>query len=260
MKFYFACSYSVAFELKWLKRRVKNVLVSYYALQKNENSYIEKIKEFSKIFNIFLDSGAFSSFTKKEEINIDKYIEFVYKVKEYIKLYAGLDVIGDWETTKKNIEYMESKGLNPLPTFHFKSPKEELERMIEKYNYIALGGLVPLATKKRILKNWLDYCFTIIKNKTKVHGFGLFSSFALKRYPFYSIDTTSWNIGEKFGKTVELQNSKLKGFSKTYKPSKYVYYKNLTWKERTDAVTENIIKLEKRITELWTKRGFTWKD
>lgn len=99
--------------------------------------------------NLFLDSGAYSAFSRGEKIDIDEYIKFIQKYQNNIKIYAGLDVIGNYIETRKNLEYMESKGLKPLPTFHFGSPLSELERMIDKYDYIALGGLVPLSMKRK---------------------------------------------------------------------------------------------------------------
>lgn len=103
--------------------------------------------------DLFLDSGAFSAFTKGKVINIDEYIGFIKKNEKVITTYAGLDVIGDSEATRKNVEYMESKGLHPLPTFHHGSDYEELERMVKKYNYIALGGLVPISMNVPVMKN-----------------------------------------------------------------------------------------------------------
>jgi hypothetical protein len=142
----------------------------------------------------FLDSGAYSAFTLKKNINIDDYIAFIKKYEKQISLYATLDVIGDYKKTTVNTEYMESKGLKPLPTFHYGSPKSELKRMLEKYDYIALGGLVPLAKKRKKLQQWLDGCFSVIGKywPKKIHGFGVNAVWAWKRYPFYSVDATSW--------------------------------------------------------------------
>jgi hypothetical protein len=89
--------------------------------------------------------GAFSAFTIGSLIDINEYVEYIKKNKEKFEVYATLDVIGDYEATERNTRYMQKCGLQPLPVFHYKSPVEYLEKLVNEYDYIALGGLVPLA-------------------------------------------------------------------------------------------------------------------
>ena len=124
---------------------------------------------------IFLDSGAFSVFTGKKKIDINDYANFIKENRGKIEVYANLDVIGNHEDTQKNQAYLEGLGLYPLYTFHFGSPLEILREAVKKYDYIALGGLVPHSKQRKILQNWLDRCFSVIKKDCKVHGFGLMS-------------------------------------------------------------------------------------
>ena len=103
---------------------------------------------------------------------------YYIKNKNDFDCYATLDVIGDPIATDKNTIKMEKKGLNPIPVFHFKSDINYLKKLIKKYNYIALGGLVPIARRRNILDKWLNYCFSYIKNNCKIHGFGINSIWA----------------------------------------------------------------------------------
>ena len=43
--------------------------------------------------DVFLDSGAFSAWTRGMEIDIQKYIEFIKQNQDIITVYANLDVI-----------------------------------------------------------------------------------------------------------------------------------------------------------------------
>jgi len=52
--------------------------------------------------SVFLDSGAFSSFTKKVDINIEQYIDFIKSNADLLDHYSVLDVIGDAKATLKN--------------------------------------------------------------------------------------------------------------------------------------------------------------
>jgi hypothetical protein len=158
-----------------------------------------------KEINLFLDSGAFSAFTQGVEINIREYIVFIKEHEQYLEVYANLDVIGDAEATLKNQTIMEAAGLTPLPCFHQGSPYSYLQNYIDNYDYVALGGLAGGRYSRDEVRIHLDKCFSeFICDKKgmpqlKVHGFGLTSNRFLWRYPWYSVDSTSWVLTGRLG-------------------------------------------------------------
>jgi len=144
--------------------------------------------------SIFLDSGAFSAWSRGSEVPLDDYIAFVQKYNQFIHVYANLDVIGDAEATWKNQERMEAAGLNPLPVYHVEDELEYLYRCLE-YPYFCLGGMAKGSSRDRRI--FLDKCWNIICDDTglpgnKVHGFGLTAVNLLVKYPWYSVDSTAW--------------------------------------------------------------------
>ncbi len=153
--------------------------------------------------DLFLDSGAFSAFTQGIQIDIQEYIDFIKEHEDVLDVYANLDVIGSAEGTWKNQRIMERAGLNPLPCFHYGEDLKWLKRYINKYEYIALGGMVPISTPQ--LAIWLDDIFSQYicdeegMPKVKIHGFGLTSLKLLLRYPWYSVDSTSWVVTGRMG-------------------------------------------------------------
>ncbi len=156
------------------------------------------------MIDLFLDSGAFSAFTQGVEIDIDEYIKFIKQHEDYLETYAVLDVIGDPIATYKNQKYMEKKGVMPLPCFHYgEDPKWLKKYLDEGHEYIALGGMVPISTGD--LRVWLDAIFSKYlcddsgKAIVKVHGFGLTSLPLMVRYPWYSVDSTSWVVASRMG-------------------------------------------------------------
>ncbi len=158
----------------------------------------------SNKLSIFLDSGAFSAWSQGVTIDIDEYIAFIKEHQHYLDVYAVLDSIGDPEATLRNQDYMESKGLSPLPCFHYGEDIKYLNEYLSRgYDYIALGGMVPIGTAE--LMTWLDGLFShsLCDGKgnptIKVHGFGLTSLPLLLRYPWYSVDSTSWVMIGRFG-------------------------------------------------------------
>ena len=158
---------------------------------------------------IFLDSGAFSFFTKGEHIDIDKYISFVYKNKDIIldidgiSLFSVLDDVRSAKNTYENQLYMEQNGLKPLPCFHYGEDISMLKKYIDNYEYITLGGMVPISTKQ--LYYWLDELWLKYLTKDdgtariKVHGFGLTTFELMEPYPWFSVDSSTWVQNANFG-------------------------------------------------------------
>jgi hypothetical protein len=69
-------------------------------------------------------------------------------------------------------------------------------------SYIGLGGLVGIPGPLR--RVWLDRVFTLITDEAgkplvKTHGFGMTSIPLIFRYPWYSVDSTSWIKVSQFG-------------------------------------------------------------
>lgn len=153
--------------------------------------------------NIFLDSGAYSAYTKKIEIDIYEYIDFIKKYEKHLTIYSVLDVIGSAEGTYENQLIMEEAGLNPVPCFHYGEDLKYLKRYLQNYDYISLGGMVMTSTPN--LRAWFDDIFSkyICDSKgfpkVKVHGFGITTIELLIKYPWYSVDSTSWLMTGRFG-------------------------------------------------------------
>ena len=168
---------------------------------------------------LFIDSGAFSAWTKGKQIDVEEYIDFINKNSDYITVAASVDKIpGEARTahvaspeevakaaeaTWNNFLYMRSKIKDKsklLYTFHTGEPWHFLEQALAykdeygKIEYIAFGGLV--GKNKDIQKAFIDKAFEIVKNSPnpniKVHGFGLTRLGYLEQYPFYSADSTAW--------------------------------------------------------------------
>lgn len=157
----------------------------------------------SKDISIFIDSGAFSAKTQGVQIKVQDYIQFIKDNEQYIDLYANLDVIGDPKSTLHNQRIMERAGLHPMPVFHYGEDVSYLQRYLFKYDYIALGGLVGGTSK--VISEWLDplwseyICDGNGLPKVKIHGFGLTSLRLMLRYPWYSVDSTSWVVTARLG-------------------------------------------------------------
>lgn len=176
----------------------------------------------------FLDSGSFTLWTKAAKYAeengterwayydtdefweyMESYARFVRKNKIAIDLCANIDVIPNPELSWRNLKWLEKHGINPVPVIHFGGNAEDsfkwLKRHIkEGYEIIGLGGMVG-STDQWECRWWLDRCFEIIcagKDRlpcVKMHGFGITNYNLMVRYPWYSVDSTSWTKVGAFG-------------------------------------------------------------
>ena len=194
MKIYFACTGNN--EPRYLSGAgLNNILCSYYYYKKNPELIIDLIEGG---VNVFIDSGAFSAKFSGAEIDIDEYSKFVIQTGS--TFYAGLDVIGDAAATKKNQKYMEDEyGLNPIPTFHLGSRLEDALELAGNYEYIALGGIAMGDGVDPALEGLFNQILKVNPN-IKTHGFAVTNTILMEKYPWESVDSSSFKAGKRFGR------------------------------------------------------------
>lgn len=181
------------FELKCMDS-VEHMLESYHYVGKQ--TMVDKMRYENRKF--FLDSGAFSAFTQGVEIDLKEFCRYIERNSDLWCCVSVLDAIGDYKGTYHNQRKMEAelpRDLWPLPCYHYGEPVEVLKHYIDNYAYITIGGMVPISTAQ--LTIWLDEIWPIICDphgvpRVKVHGFGLTSLPLMLRYPWFSVDSSSW--------------------------------------------------------------------
>jgi hypothetical protein len=183
-----------------------------------------KLANKPNVVNLFLDSGAYSAWSKGEDIKIEDYIEFVRDHEELIWHYVNLDVIpgkfghrqtgagsqGEIERSAdgsyKNQQIMRDAGLSPIPVFHQGERMYWLERYLkdgEKYIGLSANKFVRPNEQQR----WLDQCFNLLCDKegrpfVKTHGFALTSFPMMTKYPWYTVDSTTWSLTPGYGQLI----------------------------------------------------------
>lgn len=146
----------------------------------------------------FADSGAHSARTLGIHLDVDDYAAWLHKWHHLFTIYANLDVIYGPTATYANQRALEDRGLSPMPVFHTGEPWSALERYLDEgYTYIALGKL--LGNPWKVLRPWLAQAFRMAEGTAVFHGFGLTSWQAIRSFPFYSVDSTSWTSPYRWG-------------------------------------------------------------
>ena len=181
--------------------------------QINDRKAIKKFLELMSNNKLFIDSGAYSAWSKNKPIDVDDYIKFINENTDKFTLFASVDDIpGEltrkptlWEQRESpakswhNYLYMREQVKDKdklLPVFHIGEDFRHLQNMLdatfngEHIPYIGLGGTVGLACT--VKEDWYKQCFKIIQQSSnpnvKVHAFGMTNLEILENYPFESAD------------------------------------------------------------------------
>lgn len=177
---------------------VRNYLESYHYIHREK--HVNDIRRENR--KVFLDSGAFSAFTMGVDVDLPAYCKYIKDNEDIIEIIDGnicasvLDSIGSAEGTYENQKAMEKLGVTPLPCFHYGEDERWLEWYVANYDHITIGGMVPISTPQ--LKIWLDRIWNKYlidgagRPKINLHGFGLTTISLMERYPWYSVDSSSW--------------------------------------------------------------------
>lgn len=279
---YFACSHSGIYFEFLKKAEAKNILLSYMFF-KEPKKVLEAVN-LIKPKNVIIDSGAFSVWANGQTVDIGQYAKFCHNVKEVfpkdINLYVvNLDVLPGrfgvrpneqqkedsakqgWE----NMITLEKEGLKVIHVFHQHESFEWLDKLMKHSDYIGVSPANDVSMKEKL--NWLNQVFSITKDKIKTHGFAVTSHNQLYRYPFYSVDSSSWTAPSRFGripvfcddltmKTVEYKNKEQ--VKKYWDYLKHIGIEKLgsdDYGHRIILSIKSFQQLERIATELWNKRG-----
>jgi len=288
MRIFFAVSNSSTYLNLLKEEKVDNVLIS-FAFFKSAYKTREIFGDYQPK-NLILDSGAFSVWSKGDEIDIDQYAVFC---QDIIKLFSetncycvNLDVIpgkfGKRPTSQeiidsaeqgwKNMEYLESKGLKVIPVFHQHEDFSVLDKLTKHTDYIGVSPANDCSMEEKL--SWQDQVYSILVKQPeliKTHGFAVTSTKQLYRYPLFSADSSSWTSPSRFGTipivTDDLEMKVIKYKDKTSVMKYWEYIKDWSieklssedWKDRITLSIKSYLLLNKIANKLWDKRGIKWK-
>jgi len=174
--------------------------------------------------NLIIDSGAFSVWNLGGKLDVNEYIDFLsdFKVKHMSKFnevhFVNLDVIpgnqGDKFITTQQVREAADEGFenylklrdqgwdNVIHVFHQGESTEVLGRLLDTDpDYIGVSPSNDSMTKAR--KDWLTDTFNYIEKRqgyVKTHGFAVTSIELMNKFPWFSVDSTSWFMIGMYGK------------------------------------------------------------
>ena len=207
---------------------VRNFLMSYEYLKGKGYSQLKKYPD----MHLFIDSGAYTYITNPEfeeytveqwEEQIVKYLAWAKKHKNSIFAIADLDLqylVGNekvYEWRKKYFEpFMLETGI-PVCFIYHEEGLDQWEYMCKRYPYIGLS----LNVDGNIDEADLREKFRIAeKYNTLIQGMASTRTAMLTQYPFYTVDSTTWNVGLKYGEISVWNETKMSRIKKTEFESK----------------------------------------
>lgn len=224
------------------------------------------------------DSGAFTAWTTGQAIDRDGLIEWCKRNQDQHPSFAclNLDVIpgpagGNQAPTRRerkramaesldNADAMRAAGLHIWEVYHVFEPIEQLDILIERRQpgeVIALGGMVGRSTALK--QQFCDAVFERVRDASgwesliPLHGLGLSVRSALAaRYPWSSIDSSSWIAPAMYGKPVR-RDGRIGDGGDRRTSNRSVRHLYLT------RVLEGWITRERQLTEMWAARGVRFR-
>ena len=206
-------------------------LESFFYITEKDKTLIHKYKDF------LLDSGAFTFMNNsKGNINWDEYIEkYANFINQYnVKYFFELDIdsivgIKEVERLRYKLEKLTNK--QSIPVWHKSRGKDYWLRMVKDYDYVSIGGIVTKEIKPSEYHFFPWFLNEAKKQDCKVHALGFTSLKGLERYSFYSVDSTTWLSGGRFGeihsfdgRTIERNRAKEGYRAKPNKASRHNFF------------------------------------
>jgi len=239
----------------------------------NDIKYIDNYPE-TKHSSLMVDSGAHSwnklNINVCTSTNVQKKLpnigEFSKKYFKYISenyhrniVFVELDTYG--VLSKEKMDAFAKK------VFAFRGKAQ----FIRVYHPQLDGGSLG------VLKEWIDAgqtyigiggssydmlgdIFKITRNDIKLHGFALTKADLLHKYPFYSVDSTSYLSPARYGGVYRegLKSVKNETLIRQKSPEYIIGLDRSKTGEKIEKALINLKKSEIYFTKLWEKRGVVW--
>ena len=189
---------------------IRKVLMSFLYIQRKGKKFLrERLEKYPDV-KIMVDSGAFTFLTKDEYSNkpidywekyLDKYTKFIKENKEHIFSCVELDIqdlvgeelVNEWR--EKYFAPLEKEGILVCYVWHKDDGISKWKEMCQRFNYVGFSLETGDFTEIEMIK----MINTAKQYNAIIHGFALTKIDTMTKIPFFSVDSTTWLVGTKYG-------------------------------------------------------------
>ena len=233
---------------------------------------------------IIVDSGAFTAWTLGRRIDLAEYVRFCFRVLENSSArvtFINLDVIpGRFRRPPtaqereesaavgwRNFETMRAVGLPVIHVFHQHEGFDWLRRIVDAGGVVGISPANDVSVPEREL--WLRKVYHSIGVGVRTHAFGVTTVSLMERFPFYSVDSTSW-LAPSLYWSVPYFAGPTRGLIQVGKSELHRRFGEVA-RHLVPATTQGYgyltrlslrayAEIERYITRLWEARGLRWED
>lgn len=196
---------------------IRDFLMSYEYLR---GKGIKQLKKYPDM-RLFIDSGAYTyiSDPKYEDFSVEqweeqilKYLSWAEKHKSQIFAICDLDLqylVGEeqvYEWRKKYFEpFMLRTGI-PVCFMYHEEGLEQWEYMCKRYPYVGISFAIDSNSNGENLNEMFRIAE---KHNALIQGMASTKTSMLTQYPFYTVDSTTWNVGLKYGEISVWNSTKM---------------------------------------------------
>jgi len=157
--------------------------------------------------SLMYDAGVYTlkfANSKLNHLTINNYIQQLKQYNHQFDYYSNWDsnfTPQGFKENRKSLRKIEAAGLNPFPVIHDYYHREIQFYLAKGYDFLALGGIMNKGSKRK-LRTKKDVIYAMSQIPTdlvKVHLFGASSYDMIAHLPFYSCDSSSWALNNRFG-------------------------------------------------------------
>lgn len=189
------------------RSNLNGFLLSFYHFPDRIKDHPEEFPEFLEKqgllgLRLFCDCGAFTARAKGKSIDSDQYGCFIAATHQLFDKYTSMDLY--YATVEENVvEYVKLWGLelDPIYVTHMGENVEALRQVFRgahgfKPQNVGWGGAARDGAGVRI--GYVQQMLSLIAPEDlpnmRTHGFGMLQETLIKRFPFTSVDASTWGI------------------------------------------------------------------
>lgn len=197
------------------KELSNKMLMSYHYIQGRPEDFLQRIYKEKSDICLLIDSGAHTFLDDKKSLYaskgvefweeyIGKYLEWAENNKEHIfaiveldlQVLVGREKVAEWR--ENYFKPFESEtGIPVIYVWHGIDGITGWEELCMRNAYV---GFSWLETSKTLMDKDISKMFSVArKYNALVHGFGCTGLRPLIKYPFRSVDSTTWLVGSQYG-------------------------------------------------------------